>query len=60
MTLGGFIQPSVACALSSNKTLRKDYAKDFYEQFPTIVTFDQLQQVDTGFMSVIGEFQLTL
>ena len=63
MTLGGFIQPIVVRALIEQQS---NVEKGLCQRFlwivpkPTIVTFDQLQQVDTGFMSAIGEFQLTL
>ena len=61
MTLGGFIQPSVARALIEQQS---NVEKGLCQRFlwivpkPTIVTFDQLQQVDTGFIAAIGEFQI--
>ena len=58
-TLGGFIQPSVARILIEQQS---NVEKGLCQRFlwivpkPTIVTFDQLRQVDTGFTAAIGEF----
>ena len=62
MTLGGFIQPSVARALIDQQS---NVEKGLCQRFlwivpkPTFVNFDQLQQVDTGFISSIGEYQIS-
>ena len=61
MTLGGFIQPSVARALIEQQS---NVEKGLCQRFlwvvpkPAIVNFDQLQKVDTCFVSTIGEFEL--
>ena len=57
MTIGGFIQPSVARALIEQQS---NVEKGLCQRFlwivpkPTIVT--QLQQVDARFVSVIGKY----
>ena len=57
MTLGGFIQPSVARSLIE---LPANVEKGLCQCFlwlvpePTFVTFDQLQQIDDSFITSIG------
>ena len=59
MTIGGFIQPSVARALIEQQS---NVEKGLCQRFlwivpkPTIVKFDQLQQVDARFVSAIGKY----
>ena len=58
MTLGGFIQPSVARALIEQQA---NVEKGMCQRFlwvvpkPAIVNFYQLQKVDTCFVSTIGK-----
>ena len=57
MTLGGFIQPSMARPLIE---LQSNVEKGLCQRFlwvvpePTIAKFDQLQEVDTDFVETIG------
>ena len=57
MTLGGFIQPSVARTLIEQQA---NVEKGLCQRFlwlvpePTLVNFDQLQEVNAGFISKIG------
>lgn len=59
MTLGGFIQPSVARSLIE---VQANVEKGLCQRFlwlvpqPTIVKFDQLQQVEASFVDTIGKF----
>jgi hypothetical protein len=57
MTLGGFIQPSVARALIEQANVEKGLCQRFLWVVPkpAIVNFDQLQKVDTSFVSTIGK-----
>ena len=63
MTLGGFIQPSVARSLIE---LQSNVEKGLCQRFlwlvpqPTIVKFDQLQEVDTDFVATIGTLSVHL
>jgi len=58
MTLGGFIQPSVARSLIE---LQSNVEKGLCQRFlwlvpqPTIVKFEQLQQVNADFVTTIGK-----
>jgi len=58
MTLGGFIQPSVARSLIElQSNVEKGLCQRFLWLFPqpTIVKFEQLQQVNADFVTTIGK-----
>ena len=61
MTLGGFIQPSVARSLIE---LQSNVEKGVCQRFlwlipkPTVVKFDQLQEIDASFVATIGKWKL--